>query len=60
MELAKKNVTTARLPAGGEPKLAQQPINDRGALFSSAQLSSAQLSYDTCALLIVDVEAGVF
>jgi hypothetical protein len=43
MELAKKNVTTARLPAGGEPKLAQQPINDRGALFSSAQLSSAQL-----------------
>jgi hypothetical protein len=27
MALAKKNVTKARLPAGGKPKLAQQPIN---------------------------------
>jgi hypothetical protein len=55
MALAKKNVTKARLPAGGKPKLAQQPINDHGALFSSAQLS-----YDTCALLIVNVKTGVF
>jgi len=38
MALEETKVTKARFSAGGEPKLAQQPINGHGAQFSSAQL----------------------